>query len=153
MKLPNPNLFLALGLAVALAACGSDKATNASSSADNSAAAAPATTPEPSSSAAPATGNVIEVLATTEGDGTNHFVPSQLTAKRGDVIRVKLGTGVHNFHITEGPAGATLPAAGAFLQIPGQTEDVALDLPAGDYKFQCDPHAALGMTGTLTVTE
>jgi plastocyanin len=28
-----------------------------------------------------------------------------------------------------------------------------VDLPAGDYKFQCDPHAALGMVGTLTVTE
>ena len=66
---------------------------------------------------------------------------------------MKLGTGVHNFHITEGPAGATLPAAGGFLQIPGQTEDVTLDLPAGDYKFQCDPHAALGMIGHLEVED
>jgi plastocyanin len=152
MKLPKTNLFLALGVAAALAACGGDKATSATSSGD-SAAGAQVATPEASSSAAPATGNVIEVLATTESDGTNRFVPAQVTAKRGDVIRVKLGTGVHNFHITEGPAGATLPAAGAFLQLPGQTEDVTVDLPAGDYKFQCDPHAALGMTGTLSVTE
>lgn len=150
MKLPKTNLFLALGVAVALAACSGENATSAGAAADQ--AAAPAATSE-ASAAAPATGNVIEVLATTESDGTNHFVPAQVTAKRGDVIRVKLGTGVHNFHITEGPAGATLPAAGSFLQLPGQTEDVTLDLPAGDYKFQCDPHAALGMVGTLTVSE
>jgi len=151
MKLPKTNILLALGVAVALAACGGDNATSAGAAADETAAPAPAATSE--AAAAPATGNVIEVLATTESDGTNHFVPAQVTAKRGDVIRVKLGTGVHNFHITEGPAGATLPAAGGFLQIPGQTEDVTVDLPAGDYKFQCDPHAALGMVGTLTVTE
>jgi plastocyanin len=152
MKLPKTNLFLALGVAAALAACGGDNATTAGSAADQTAAPAPAATSE-ASAAAPATGTVIEVLATTESDGTNHFVPSQVTAKRGDVIRVKLGTGVQNFHITDGPAGATLPPAGAFLQLPGQTEDVTVDLPAGEYKFQCDPHAALGMTGTLTVTE
>jgi plastocyanin len=151
MKLPKINLFLALGVAAAFAACSGEGATSAGNAADQTAAPASATSEVPA--AAPATGNVIEVLATTESDGTNHFVPAQVTAKRGDVIRVKLGTGVHNFHISEGPAGATLPAAGAFLQIPGQTEDVTVDLPAGDYKFQCDPHAALGMTGTLTVTE
>jgi plastocyanin len=148
MKLPKTNLFLAFGVAVALAACGGENATSAGSATDQTAA----TTSE-AAAAAPATGNVIEVLATTESDGTNHFVPAQVTAKRGDIIRVKLGTGVHNFHITEGPAGAALPAAGAFLQLPGQTEDVTVDLPAGEYKFQCDPHAALGMVGTLTVTE
>jgi plastocyanin len=151
MKLPKTNLFLALGVAVALAACSGENATSAGAAADQT--ATPAAAAAEASTAAPATGNVIEVLATTESDGTNHFVPAQVTAKRGDVIRVKLGTGVHNFHITEGPAGATLPSAGAFLQVPGQTEDVAVDLPAGEYKFQCDPHAALGMTGTLTVTE
>jgi len=153
MKLPKTNLFLALGVAVALAACSSENATSAGAAADQTAAPAAEASAAEASSAAPASGNVIEVVATTESDGTNHFVPSQVTAKRGDIIRVKLGTGVHNFHITEGQAGATLPAAGAFLQLPGQTEDVALDLPAGEYKFQCDPHAALGMTGTLTVTE
>jgi plastocyanin len=149
MKLPKINLFLALGVAAALAACGGENATSAGTAADQTATPAPAA----EAAAAPATGNVIEVLATTESDGTNHFVPAQVTAKRGDVIRVKLGTGVHNFHITEGPSGAALPAAGSFLQLPGQTEDVTVDLPAGDYKFQCDPHAALGMVGTLTVTE
>lgn len=30
---------------------------------------------------------------------------------------------------------------------------MTVDLPAGEYHFQCDPHAALGMVGTLTVTE
>ena len=34
-----------------------------------------------------------------------------------------------------------------FLQLPGQTWDLAVKMPAGSYYFQCDPHAALGMKG------
>ena len=38
-----------------------------------------------------------------------------------------------------------------FLQLPGQTWDLAVKMPAGTYYFQCDPHAALGMKGHLIV--
>ena len=76
-----------------------------------------------------------------------------MTARRGDVLRVTLGTGVHNVHFVQGPAGATLPPPSDFLQLPGQTQDIVLDFPAGDYQFQCDPHAALGMKGTLALSE
>ena len=44
-----------------------------------------------------------------------------------------------------------LPATSPFLQLPGQTHDVPVELAPGEYAFQCDPHAALGMVGTLTV--
>jgi plastocyanin len=37
------------------------------------------------------------------------------------------------------------------LQLPGQTYDVLVRMPAGSYYFQCDPHAALGMRGHLIV--
>jgi plastocyanin len=40
------------------------------------------------------------------------------------------------------------------LQLPGQTHDVLVDLPAGkSYYFHCDPHALLGMIGQLTVKD
>jgi plastocyanin len=152
MKLPNSARLLGLGVLFTFAACSGDKTAQAADApADAATAEAPAAAAE---SAAPAaSGTVIEVKTLTDDEGNNKFDPEHITAKKGDVIRFTLVSGVHNFHFTEGPAGATLPAVGQYLQAPGQTEDLVVDLPAGEYKFQCDPHAALGMHGTLTVTE
>jgi plastocyanin len=152
MKLTIPTRLLGLGVLFTLAACGAETSAQADGAPSEATPAAEASAPE----AAPApagTGNVIEVQAHTDDEGNNRFEPDHLEAKKGDVIRVTLVSGVHNFHIVEGPAGFAAPPAGQYLQLPGQTEDVVVDLPAGEYKFQCDPHAALGMTGTLTVTE
>jgi hypothetical protein len=44
-----------------------------------------------------------------------------------------------------------LPRASDFLQIPDQTFDLPVKLAPGSYYFQCDPLAALGMTGRLKV--
>jgi plastocyanin len=98
------------------------------------------------------TGQVIEVRMVTEG-ATNHFVPAEVTAKKGDVIRFVLESGVHNVSFAADPnaAAAGLPSPSAFLQQPGESYDVAVTFPAGKYAFQCDPHAVLGMVGTLTV--
>lgn len=150
MKIPYSARLLGLGLLLfALAGCGGEGTTQAADASDDPAAtAAPA---EPAATAEP-TGAVIEVKMLTDDLGNNRFEPEHVTAKKGDVIRFVLGTGVHNFHFIEGPAGATLPPVGQYLQLPGQTEDLVVDLPAGDYKYQCDPHAALGMVGELTVT-
>ncbi len=152
MKLIHPSRLLGLAVILTLAACGAEKDAQADGAPSDAApaaeAAAPAAAPAPA-----ATGNVIEVKAHTDEEGNNRFEPDHITAKKGDVIRVTLVSGVHNFHIVEGPAGFTPPPAGQYLQLPGQTEDVVVDFPAGEYKFQCDPHAALGMVGELTVTE
>ncbi|HET8654611.1 MAG TPA: plastocyanin/azurin family copper-binding protein [Longimicrobiaceae bacterium] len=152
MKLLNTPALLGLGLVLALTACGAENTaqptvtSTAAATESDDASATPA-------AAAPASGHVIEVTATTDGSGVNKFEPNTITAKKGDVIRVKLGQGVHDFHIVEGPSGVTLPPATEYLQIPGQTVDVPVALPAGTYTFQCDPHAALGMKGTLTVQD
>ena len=98
-------------------------------------------------------GKVITVETYTDANG-NYFKPAEIHAKRGDVIRYTLKVGVHNVHfLADSNAGKsgypTTPSD--FLQLPGQTWDLAVKMPAGNYYFQCDPHAALGMKGHLIV--
>jgi plastocyanin len=128
----------AVGVAVTVAACGD----NGGSPIAGGGGAAPGVTP---------TGEVVEVLMVS-GRG-EIFDPGHVTVRRGDVLRFKLEMGVHNasWPAAENPAGVKLPEATPYLQIPGQTYDVLIDMPAGDYTYHCDPHAALGMIGKLTV--
>jgi plastocyanin len=98
-------------------------------------------------------GKIITVELYTNDQG-NYFKPNEIHANRGDVIRFTLKVGVHNVHfLPDSNAGRTgYPQAPSdFLQLPGQTYDVAVKMPAGNYYFQCDPHAALGMKGHLMV--
>ena len=139
MKTTNIITVAALILA---AACG-----GGTKDADKPAAAPPA-------AAAPAaTGEVHEITATTDDKGS-YFTPKEITAKAGDVLRVKLITGVHNLHCRpdSNKTAKGLPEASALLQLPGQTVDIPLTFGTGKFFFQCDPHAALGMVGHVTVT-
>ena len=78
-----------------------------------------------------------------------------IAAHRGDIVRFVLKTGVHNVHFLpdSNPGRSGLPTASQLLQLPGQTHDVAVSFAEGDYYFQCDPHAALGMKGKLEVED
>jgi plastocyanin len=98
------------------------------------------------------TGNVIEVKMITDDRG-NYFEPAEIEAKPGDVIRFSLVSGVHNVHFpaAQNAGVAGLPGPSEMLQLPGQTYEVLVALGEGKYPFQCDPHAALGMVGTLEV--
>jgi plastocyanin len=130
----------AVGVALSVAACGDGgEAAAAGAGAGGRAAGV---TP---------TGDVVEVLMVS-GRG-EIFDPGHVTVKRGDVLRFKLEMGVHNasWPAAENPAGVQLPEATPYLQIPGQTYDVLIDMPPGEYTYHCDPHAALGMIGKLTV--
>jgi plastocyanin len=133
--------IMVLLLAGAAAACGGP--ADAARLADS--AAAPTVTP---------TGNVIEVKMVSGGAG-ELFTPADIVAQRGDVIRFVLEAGVHNvsFPAASNPSGISLPKASAYLQVPGQTYDLLVDMPAGVYNYHCDPHAVLGMVGTLTVQD
>lgn len=131
----------AMGVTLALGACGGpDGSGPAASGTDRS----PSVTP---------TGTVVEVLMVS-GRG-ELFEPDHVTVKRGDVVRFKLEMGVHNasWPAELNPSGVRLPEASPYLQLPGQTHDVLIDMPAGEYTFQCDPHAVLGMIGKLTVED
>lgn len=134
--------------AVVLGACGDRAADPASRPGDETPATAP------TAAQAAATGTVIEIKAITDDQG-NRFEPAEVEAKPGDVLRVVLVSGVHNIHFLpdSNPGKTGLPAAGDMLQLPGQTFDVPITFAPGDYFFQCDPHAALGMVGKLEVED
>jgi plastocyanin len=130
---------IAVMAAVVVAACGTD-----TQAAGDAGAAA---------SSVPLTGNVITVEM--HGIGDTYFEPKEVTARRGDVLKFVLVSGVHNasFPAEENPAGVALPPTGPYLQVPGQTYEVTVDFPPGEYFFVCDPHWAMDMTGTLTVID
>lgn len=132
----------ALALTLALTACGGEDTTTP---ADRTSGGTPSAAPAP-------TGTVIEVKMVTDGAG-NYFEPADLTVKPGDVVRFVLDSGVHNvsFPAAENAGARDLPEASPYLQLPGQTWDLVVDMAPGTYQYQCDPHALLGMVGTLTV--
>jgi plastocyanin len=141
------KLLATLGIvaAVGLAGCSSEEATAAGSGEESGASTTEAGT-------AAATGNVIEVKMVTD-DAGNYFEPSEVSAKPGDIVRFVLVSGVHNvsFPSASNAGAATLPEVSPYLQLPGQTHDLTVNLAPGSYTFQCDPHVALGMAGTLKV--
>ena len=100
------------------------------------------------------TGTVIEIKAITDDQG-NRFEPNEVEAKPGDVLRIVLVSGVHNLNFPpdKNPGAQGLPGPSDMLQLPGQTLDVPISFGPGEYAFQCDPHAALGMTGKLEVED
>lgn len=129
-----------------LAGCGEKNAGSTPEQANDAPAAAP--------EAAAPQGKVIEVKLITDDKG-NRFEPSAIEADRGDIIRLTLVTGVHNlsFPAEKNPGATGLPEPSPMLQLPGQTHDIPLNFAPGHYAFQCDPHAALGMTGTLEIED
>jgi plastocyanin len=139
-------IFVTLAAIIAMSACArKDTVTSGDSSAPAAAASAPA---------APSTGKIITVELNSDGTG-NYFKPAKLEAHRGDVLRFILKSGVHNVHFLadSNPGKSNLPAASDMLQLPDQTLDIPVNFEPGDYYFQCDPHAALGMKGHLEVED
>lgn len=144
------SLFALLGLSLSLTACAGDEATAGE---ETSAAAVPAEAPAAAAPApAAATGEVVEVKMIMNG-AENYFEPANVTVKQGDVVRFTLVSGVHNvsFPAAKNPGMNGLPAASPYLTTAGQTHDMVVDLAPGTYNFQCDPHVAMNMFGTLTV--
>lgn len=101
-----------------------------------------------------ATGQVHVVEMTTDATGS-YFKPKVIEVKRGDVLRYTLVVGVHNvdFFPDSNPNWKGAPIVSDMLQLPGQTFDVPVNFAPGTYYFHCDPHAALGMVGRVTVTQ
>jgi plastocyanin len=144
---------------------------------DTTAAAAPesaGTTSAAPAAAAPAvTGATHEVQMTFE-NGVYKFVPDKITVKAGDAIKfINVSGGPHNVHFKDEDtpddmesiiarnmpaeaAGAQKlgPMSGPLLTQPNETYTVSFaDIKPGDYPFVCTPHEALGMKGTVTVTQ
>lgn len=109
------------------------------------------------------THNVNMVL---EGATNYRFVPAELTVKPGDrVVFHNVSGGPHNvaFWPDSIPAGARQvlepqipnpigPLSSELLVDPNATITISFaGAPAGEYKFTCTPHLAMGMNGKITV--
>jgi plastocyanin len=163
--MPNFYRLPVIGLIVLAAACGGDKPAetttdtpleSADATPQGSSATAAVTTDAPNTSAttAPAQGTVHTVrMTTTQGGATGTFEPASITVKKGDVIRfVSEGNAAHNvsFPADQNAGKPNLPAPGQYLT-DGQSYDLQITMDPGTYNYQCDPHAAMGMKGTITV--
>ena len=95
-------------------------------------------------------------LVLTSGPVPYAFEPAITNAQPGDTLRFTEASGaLHNVRFTKEAPGANLGAAATtpYLTAKGQTIDMIVDkrFAAGTYEFVCDPHAAIGMKGTLIV--
>jgi plastocyanin len=161
--------------ALVLGACGGGDKTADSAAADTagaaatagaSAAAAPTTTTSAgSATAAPITGNTVEVKMIGDAQGYR-FDPANITVKQGDGIKfVMVSGGPHNvaFDPAAIPAGATAQLdanmsdkmaelSSNMKTNPGESITISFaNVPAGTYNYHCTPHLAMGMKGVITV--
>ncbi|HEY0243233.1 MAG TPA: plastocyanin/azurin family copper-binding protein [Gemmatimonadaceae bacterium] len=145
MHKKHVGMLFTVAAMLSLAGCSSDKKETPGSD-------TAATSSETPSSAA--TGDTILIEMWTDGTG-NYFRPNKVEAHPGDVLRYVLKAGVHNVHFLpdSNRIKTGLPAASEMLQLPEQTYDLVVSMAPGEYYFQCDPHAALGMKGELEVEE
>jgi plastocyanin len=151
------------GLALVLAACGGEKKTEEQQTTATPDQAAPAPA---GGEAAPAGGGTTHDVNMVLEGSTYKYVPDQLTIKSGDVVRFhNVSGGPHNvsFWADSVPGGAAdalkagmpdqmAPLEGSLLTEPNAVYSVNFaKAPAGEYKYYCLPHLALGMRGKLTV--
>ncbi len=150
------------GLAFVVAACGGgENKTEDQQTTGTPDQAAPA-----ADAAAPAGGGTTHDVNMVLEGSSYKYVPDQLTIKAGDVVKFhNVSGGPHNvsFWGDSIPAGAAdalkagmpdqmAPLEGSLLTEPNGVYTVNFaKAPAGEYKYYCLPHLALGMKGKLTV--
>jgi len=163
--------FLGMALvssAVVLGACGGgEKKSDATPKADAAAAApAPAAAPAAAGTAAPITGKTVEIKMI--GDATGYkFEPANVTISPGDALKfVVVSMGPHNvaFDPAKLPPDvrAQLDAnfgtdkmaelSSGLKMNPGESITISFGgIKPGTYEFNCTPHLAMNMKGTVTV--
>lgn len=156
---------LVAALALVLAGCGGDKKADGPSTNPPAQQPGPTTPPGGGAGGGASGGATHDVKMVMEGS-TYKFDPATLTVKAGDVVRFhNVNGGPHNvqFYPDSIPSGAASvldanmpdrigPLAGPLLAEPNATYQVSFaGAPAGQYKFFCLPHQALGMHGQVTV--
>jgi plastocyanin len=162
--------------AAVLGACGGEKqpvadttaaatTTTPTTTSDTGAAAASAAGTAGAVAAAPATGTTHEVKMIGDASGYR-FDPANLTIKQGDAVKyIMVSGGPHNvafLNLTDATVKAQLNAnmpgqhmaedSSPLLMQPNEAYTVSFaKIPAGKYDFDCTPHAAMGMKGSITV--
>jgi plastocyanin len=159
-----------IGLAAIVSACGSADQQAAGTTQDTAAVAVntPAPAPAPATgtaTAAPITGTTHEVRMVGDASGYR-YEPANLTIKAGDGIRFISVSGFPH-DVTFDPNA--IPAAGRaqltanmpnqraeltsqLFVTPNETYTISFaNVAPGNYPFQCTPHIAMGMRGSVTV--
>src|SRR5690242_17634063 len=162
--------------AVVLGACGGEKQPVADTTAATTGAATSTATTTPAAGApaagaagavaeAPATGTTHEVKMIGDAKGYR-FEPADITIKQGDAIKwIMVSGGPHNvafLNVTDANTKAQLNAnmpgqhmadlTSPLLMQPNEPYTVSFaKIPPGKYDYDCTPHAAMGMKGTVTV--
>jgi plastocyanin len=151
---------MAAGLALLVAACGGGEQKAGEEQQTT------ATPEQQAPAAAPAAGGATHDVNMVLEGSSYKYVPDQLTIKAGDQVRFhNVSGGPHNvsFWTDSIPAGAAdplkagmpdqmAPLEGQLITEPNAVYTVTFaNTPAGDYKYYCLPHLALGMKGKITV--
>jgi plastocyanin len=143
-----------LGMLALAAACGGGDEKAADTSAPDAAAPAPPPS-SPEATAVTGQGQVHEVrMVTTQNGASGVFEPANITVRKGDTIRWTNDAAVaHNveFPPAENAGAANLPPPSPYLTTPGATHEIQVNMDPGTYNYNCLPHAATGMKGTITV--
>ena len=161
------NALALFASAIVLGACGGgdSNAGDTTTAADTTTAVTPATGATATGTAMPATGATHTVNMVVTPAGEYRYEPADITIKAGDAIKwVMVSGGPHNvaFHDIPDAAKAQLVAnmpnqlselSSPMFMNPGEEYVVSFaGIPAGKYNYNCTPHLALGMVGTVTVT-
>ncbi|MFC3478686.1 plastocyanin/azurin family copper-binding protein [Halobacterium litoreum] len=86
-------------------------------------------------------------------NGQNVFAPETVYVKPGDTVKwVWKGSVGHNVHAQSVPEGADWDVQTEITSAPFEYE-YTFDGPTGEYNYVCDPHASVGMEGTVVVNE
>jgi plastocyanin len=151
---------MAAGLALLVAACGGGEQKAGEEQQTT------ATPEQQAPAAAPAAGGATHDVNMVLEGSSYKYVPDQLTIKAGDQVRFhNVSGGPHNvsFWADSIPAGAAdplkagmpdqmAPLEGQLITEPNAIYTVTFaNTPAGEYKYYCLPHLALGMKGKITV--
>jgi plastocyanin len=85
-------------------------------------------------------------------NGQNVFEPAELHVTPGTTVRFVWKSSPHNVHATDVPDGADW-SANTEVTGPPMEYEYTFDGPMGEYNYVCDPHASVGMEGTIIVTD
>lgn len=114
-------------------------------------AAADDSTATPTATSTPAADATIEVGP----DGDLRFSPTEFTIESGDTVRWTWLADNHNIVADEIPDDSSwsgTPDSPGTVYDEGYSYRFTFEAP-GSYSYYCEPHRALGMTGSFTVEE
>jgi plastocyanin len=95
-------------------------------------------------------GETVEV--TVGPNGENVFDPETAEVRPGTTVKFVWDSAGHNVHATEVPDEAEWDVQTEIVGPPNEYE-YTFDGPNGEYNYVCDPHASVGMEGTIVVTD